>query len=307
MPPSVAQLGPGTHCWVGNTPQAQSSPVDGDLGDAGLPRPALLGTLCQPLRLVNIAIQGTFKVSWEKVGKTLAGLLAVVACATALYMVLRDDDRLQARLTYAHLTYPGQFNERISQANELLRYERLHERVRNIAAGSLDHQQIDRLVELAQAPYLQLFARPFEAGLVDHRTGLLIELSNPRQEALKAVQIRLPAKGLVQVRDAAGNDTLVPAPTNLIDIPAIEALGESRIWVYFDSDYSQIRQGGISIRHADGSADIQVAREFVGFAAWVARYSHGLMVLLALLVAGVVLLGYRNAKRAPVCGVHERV
>ncbi|MCO7521275.1 MULTISPECIES: hypothetical protein [unclassified Pseudomonas] len=236
-------------------------------------------------------------MSWEKVGKTLAASLVVAVCVAAFYTVLRDDDRLQARLTYAHLTYPGQFNERVTQANDLLKYERLHARVGAIAAGNLDHQQVDKLVELAQAPYLQLFARPFEAGLVDHRTGLLIELHNPRQQALQDVQIRLPGKGLVQVRDAAGNDTLIPAPTNLIDIPVIDAQGEAKVWVYFDADYSQIRQGGIGIRQGGASAQIHVVREFVGFPAWVARYSRELVLLLAALSGAVLVLGYRNLKR----------
>lgn len=233
-------------------------------------------------------------MSWEKVGKALVGLLLVAVTATALYALLRDDDRLEARLTYAHLTYPGQFSERISTANALLKYERLHGLVHQIGNGALADPQVDKLVELAQAPYLQLFAKPFEAGLVDHRTGLLIELINHRQRPLQAVQIRLPAKGLVQIRDAAGNDTLLEAPTNLVEIPSIEAAGESRIWVYFDTDYSQVRQGGISIRHADGSADIQVYREVLGFAALVARYSIELMVLLGVLLLCVLWLGYRS-------------
>ncbi|WP_194790399.1 hypothetical protein [Pseudomonas sp. UFMG81] len=242
-------------------------------------------------------------MSWEKVGKTLAGLLVVVVIATALFAGLRDDDRLEARLTYSHLTYPGQFNERISQANALLKYERLHGLISEVGNGALNHPQVDRLVELAQAPYLQLFARPFEAGLVDHRTGLLIELANPRQTPLHDVHIRLPAKGLVQIRDAMGNDTLLPAPTSSIEIPTLDALGESRVWVYFDADYSQIRQGGISIRHADGSADIQVYREVIGFPSLVARYSRELMVLLGALLLGVLWLGYRaGTRRAPAHG-----
>ncbi|MDH0303456.1 MULTISPECIES: hypothetical protein [unclassified Pseudomonas] len=231
-------------------------------------------------------------MSWEKVGKSLVGLLVVAAVAAGLHAALGDDHRLQARLTYAHLTYPGQFNERVSQSNDLLKYERLHARISEIGAGTLDHAQIDKLLELAQAPYLQLFARPFEAGLVDHRTGLLIELANPGPEPAKVVQIRLPARGLVQMRDAAGNDTLVQAPTNLIEIPAIDGMSESKVWVYFDSDYSQIRQGGISIRSEDGSADIQVYREVIGFPAWLARYSQLVVGLFAVLLAGMSWLGY---------------
>ncbi|MDH0649081.1 hypothetical protein N5D48_18480 [Pseudomonas sp. GD03858] len=231
-------------------------------------------------------------MSWEKVGKLLVGLLLIAAVAAMLHAALGDDRRLQARLTYAHLTYPGQFNERVSQSNDLLKYERLHARISDIGAGALDHAQIDKLVELAQAPYLQLFARPFEAGLVDHRTGLLIELANPASEPVKAVQVRLPARGLVQVRDAAGNDTLIQAPTNLVDIPGIDGMSESKVWVYFDNDYSQIRQGGISIRSEDGGADIQVYREVTGFPALLARYSQMVVALFAALLAGMLWLGH---------------
>ncbi|MDH1632312.1 hypothetical protein [Pseudomonas mosselii] len=244
-------------------------------------------------------------MNWEKVGKSLVGLLALVAVAAMLYAVLRDDDRLQARLTYAHLTYPGQFSERISQANDLLKYERLHTQISEIGAGALSHPQIDKLVDLAQAPYLQLFARPFEAGLVDHRTGLLIELYNPAQAPLKAVHIRLPAKGLVQVRDAAGNDTLVPTPTSSIDLPAIDGVSESKVWVYFDADYSQIRQGGISIRDADGSADIQVTREVVGFPALLARYSQVVVAVFAGLVLGLLAFAYAWLGRARALGTTQ--
>lgn len=239
-------------------------------------------------------------MSWEKVGKSLVGLLVVAASAAVLYAALRCDDELQARLSYAHLTYPGQFSERISHANDLLKYESLHQRVSAISAGALDHAQLDKLVDLAQAPYLQLFAKPFEAGLVDHRTGLLIELVNHRKQPVTQVQIRLPAKGLVQVRDDAGNDTLLPAPTSSVEIPAIEAAGSSKVWVYFDADYSQIRQGGIGIRHADGSAEIQVYREVVGFPAWAARYSRELVGLLVLLGLAVLGLGYRSLGRKAV-------
>jgi hypothetical protein len=238
--------------------------------------------------------QGTLTVSWEKVGKALVGLLVMMACAAALYAVVRKDDTLVARLTYSHLTYPGQFNERISQANELLKYERLQARIRDIGGSALGHVQLDKLVELAQAPYLQLFARPFEAGLVDHRTGLLIELTNHRQAPVTAVQVRLPAKGLVQIRNESGDDRLIQPPTATVEIAAIEPGGTSTIWVYFDADYSQIRQGGITIGHADGSADIEVYREVVGLPAWAARYSRTLIGLLVLLGLAVLVLGYRS-------------
>lgn len=227
-------------------------------------------------------------MSWEKVGKALVGVLVVATSVAALSVALKDDSGLEARLTYAYLTYPSQFSERISTTNDLLKYERLHAQVSAIGKGALNHQQVDKLVDLAQAPYLQLFAKPFEAGLVDHRTGLLIELRNKGQTPLKNVHIRLPAKGLVQIRDDAGNDNILQAPTSTIDIDAIGREGACKVWVYFDSDYSLIRQGGISIRHAGGAADVQVYRELVGFPAWVGRYSREVSVLVAVLAVAAL-------------------
>ena len=37
------------------------------------------------------------------------------------YVVLKDNARLEASLTYAYLTYPSQFSERISKASEQLK------------------------------------------------------------------------------------------------------------------------------------------------------------------------------------------
>lgn len=193
-------------------------------------------------------------MSWEKVGKALVGVLAVATSVAALYMALRGDSGLEARLTYAYLTYPSQFSERISTTNDLLKYERLHAQVSAIGKGALDHQQVDKVVDLAQAPYLQLFAKPFEAGLVDHRTGLLIELRNKGQTPLKNVHIRLPAKGLVQIRDDSGNDNILQAPTSTIDIDTIgreggvQGVGLLRLRLLADppgrDQHSPCRRGG---------------------------------------------------------------
>lgn len=231
-------------------------------------------------------------MSWDKIGKLLVALLLGLMVMLVAYVALKGNARLEASLTYAYLTYPSQFSERISKANEQLKYERLQPRINSIGQGALNQEQVDRLIDLAQAPYAQLFAKPFEAGLVDHRTGLLIELRNTGDVQVREVKIRLPAKGLVQVRDAPGNDTILEAATPLVEIPAIEAGGACKVWVYFDADYSQIRQSGISISHADGVADVQVYREFIGLPAWVARYSRELMVLLGVLVLSVLGLGY---------------
>jgi hypothetical protein len=236
-------------------------------------------------------------LSWDKVGKLLVAVLLGLMVLLAAYGLLRGNPRLEASLTYAYLTYPSQFSERITKASEQLKYEQLQGRINAISEGGLSHDQVERLIEMAQAPYAQLFAKPFEAGLVDHRTGLLIELRNRGDAQVRQVKIRLPAKGLVQVRDAAGNDTIVETSTMQADIPTIEPGGVCKVWVYFDADYSQIRQGGVSISHADGNADIQVYREVIGIPAWVARYSRELMMLLGVLAASVLGLGYACLSR----------
>ena len=161
-------------------------------------------------------------MSWDKVGKLLVAVLLGLMVLLAAYGLLRGNPRLEASLTYAYLTYPSQFSERITKASEQLKYEQLQGRINAISEGGLSHDQVERLIEMAQAPYAQLFAKPFEAGLVDHRTGLLIELRNSGDAQVRQVKIRLPAKGLVQVRDAAGNDTILETSTMQADIPVIE-------------------------------------------------------------------------------------
>ncbi|MFJ4443524.1 hypothetical protein ACIPZ8_15705 [Pseudomonas sp. NPDC089422] len=231
-------------------------------------------------------------MNWDKVGKRLVAMLLGLMVMLVAYGLLKAPPRLEATLTYAYLTYPSQFSERISRANEQLKYEQLQPRVNTISGGTLNPYQVDKLIELAQAPYVQLFAKPFEAGLVDHRTGLLIDLHNRGDSDVREVKIRLPAKGLVQVRDAAGNDTLYEAATAQVQIPAIEKGGECRVWVYFDADYAQIRQGGIAVSFAGGEANVRVYREFTGFPALVARYSSELVGLLGVLLLAVLGMGY---------------
>ncbi len=231
-------------------------------------------------------------MSWDKVGKRLVAMLLGLMVILVAYMLLKPQSRLEATLTYAYLTYPSQFSERISRANAQLKYEELQPRINTISGGALNPYQVDKLIELAQAPYAQLFAKPFEAGLVDHRTGLLIDLHTRGDSDVREVKIRLPAKGLVQVRDGAGNDTLYEAATAQVEIPAIKKGSECRVWVYFDADYAQIRQGGIGVSFAGGEANVRVYRAFTGFPALVARYSRELVGLLAALMLSVLGMGY---------------
>ncbi|MGN8258562.1 hypothetical protein ACLEJW_04400 [Pseudomonas sp. SMSB3] len=236
-------------------------------------------------------------MSWDKVGKFSVALVLGLVLVLVAYLLLRNPPRLEATLNYAYLTYPSQFSERISKANDQLKYEQLQPRVNRIGEGVLSQYQVDKLIELAQAPYVQLFAKPFEAGLVDHRTGLVIDLHNRGDSEVREVKVRLPAKGLVQVRDAAGNDTLYEAATAQVEIAAIEPGAACKIWVYFDADYSQIRQGGISVNFAGGEAQLQVYREFIGFPAMVARYSHELVALLGLALLALLILGFACLRR----------
>ena len=168
-------------------------------------------------------------MSWDKVGKLLVAVLIGLLVVLVAYGFLKSRPRLEATLTYAYLTYPSQFSERISKASELLKYEQLHRRIRSIGQGGLSDEQVDKLVDLAQAPYAQLFAKPFEAGLVDHRTGLLIDLRNTGDALVRNVKVNLPAKGLVQVRDAQGNDNIVEVSTSTVEIPTLEPGGLCKV------------------------------------------------------------------------------
>ena len=236
-------------------------------------------------------------MSWEKVGKTLAGVLLVVAIALGLHGWLGEESRLKAYLSYEYLTYPGQFSERISHANDALKFEPLNAEVQAIAQGALSREQTERMVALAQAPYRQLLAKPFEAGLVDHRTGLVISLHNTSQTPLSRVAIRLPVRGLVQVRDEEGQDRLPETAIDRIEIPSIAPGGAVKIWVYFDADYAQVRQGGISITHADGDAEILVWREVVGWQSFFAHYGLLFFSLLTLALIALLIVCARQRSR----------
>lgn len=68
------------------------------------PPPLDLGTLFRRFRIVNIAKEGTAKVSWEKLGKSFVDMLVVATSVAALYTVHKDGSGLEAHLTYARLT-----------------------------------------------------------------------------------------------------------------------------------------------------------------------------------------------------------
>ena len=83
-------------------------------------------------------------MSWDKVGKLLVAVLIGLAALLFVYKAVMGNPRLEASLTYAYLTYPGQFSERISKASEQLKYEQLSARINTIGQGQLSRDQVDR-------------------------------------------------------------------------------------------------------------------------------------------------------------------
>lgn len=103
-------------------------------------------------------------MSWDKVGKLLVAVLLGLMVLLAVYGLLRGNPRLEASLTYAYLTYPSQFSERISKASEQLKYEQLQGRINTISEGGLSHDQVERLIEMAQHPMPNCSPSPSRPG-----------------------------------------------------------------------------------------------------------------------------------------------
>lgn len=224
-------------------------------------------------------------MSWTKTGSFLAALIAVVASIAGIYDVfLKDDNKLEAELSYSHMNFPSQYIQRLDKASEKVKYNYLYDHVKAISNESLTHEQINKLVDLSQAPLMEIYQKPFEAGLGKYRTELIILLSNKGDKVVKDVHITLPAKGLVQIRDEAKEDRLLDSPASTVKIPAIVQNGTTVVWVFFEDELKKIKQGQVNIGFADGVAKVEVSEEYSGFDATVARYSEELMLLLASLV-----------------------
>lgn len=74
------------------------------------------------------------------------------------------------------------------------------------------------------------------------------------------------------------------APVSTVKIPAIVQNGTSTVWIFFEDELKEIKQGQVNIGFADGVAKVEVNEQFSGFDATVAKYSEELMVLVAALV-----------------------
>lgn len=229
-------------------------------------------------------------MNWERIGKFLVGFFACAAGIAAVYgTFFKDEANLQATLTYDYQTYPRQFIERMDSSKEELKYRYLYESIEKVTEGSLNHEQISEIVGLSQKPYLDMFSDPFQSGLDKYGTRLFIYLKNRGGKVANDVYIKLPAKGIVQVRDDAKNHTLIEAKTTSVTIPSIVQNGDVRVWVYFDADFDDIRHSTINIGYSDGVADIDVYENYKGLSAKVAYYSKE--ILLALFIMAVILMG----------------
>jgi hypothetical protein len=259
---------------------------------ARLPSDEDLGSLSQRTEITMITNKGSETLSWEKVGKSLVTLIGCLASITAIYVAFKDDTKLEAYLTYDYQTYPSQFSERVDKAKDKLKYGYLYDGIKSIANDTLSHEQIDKVVTLSQAPYLYMFDGPFKKGPDNYPVGLYIHLQNTGDKVVKDVHIKLPAKGLVQIRDDSRSDTVMAEPTSSVVIPSIVQNGVYKLWVYFEGDLRALKKEEVHIGYSDGVAHVQVYEGFVGFDAWVAKHSRELMVVLAMLAMFLLLAVY---------------
>jgi len=229
--------------------------------------------------------KGSDALSWTKTGSCLVALITVLASIPAIYdFFLKDDNKLEAELTYSYMDFPSQYVERMNKVSEKLKYDYLYDHMKRISNDSLNHEQLNKLVELSQAPFRDIYEKPFQAGLAKYQTELVIHLSNSGDKVVKDVHITLPAKGLVQIRDEAKNDTLLDSPVSTVKIPAIVQNGTSTVWVFFEDELKKVKQGQVNIGFAEGVAKVEVNQHYSGFDATVAKYSEELMMLVAVLV-----------------------
>ncbi|WP_248750298.1 hypothetical protein [Pseudomonas sp. MWU15-20650] len=231
-------------------------------------------------------------MSWEKVGKFLVALLACMASITAIYVAFKDDTKLEADLSYHYQSTPSQFSERLAKAGETLKYGTVYDSIKRVAGDALSHEQIDKMVDLVQAPYLSIFDKPFQKGPDNYPVRLFIHLQNTGSKVVKDVHIKLPAKGLVQIRDDSHNETVKPELTSSVEIPSIVQNGVYKLWIYFEGDLEALKAQGVHIGSSDGVAQVRVYEEVIGFKAHVAENTGVLMAMLVALLVAVLMALY---------------
>ena len=228
-------------------------------------------------------------MSWVKFGVLLA-LPGALLSVLGIYMALKDDNKLEADLSYQYDSAPRLFTERLETVKEHLDYTRLYDDIKQASNGALSHEQINKIVDLSQAPYQALFAAPFERGPDNYPVRLLITLRNTGSKVIKEVHIKLPEKGVVQIRDESRIDTLKPDLLSSVEIPAIVQNGVYRIWVYFQGDLETLMEKDVHIGYSDGVAQVRVSEEVIGLDAYMARYGIFWLSILTLVYALLVAL-----------------
>lgn len=221
-------------------------------------------------------------MSWGNVGTFLLALVTGLGSITGIYVAFKDDTKLEADLSYRYESAPRQFSERLGSTAEKLKYANLYDSIKRIGDGALSHEQIDKMVNLSQAPYLALLDAPFEKGPDNYPISLLITLRNSGRKVIKDVHIKLPAKGLVQIRDDSRSDTVMPDPVSSVVIPSIVQNGVYTLWIHFQGDLKTLKEQDVYIGYSDGVAQVRVYEDFIGFEASMARY--GILVLGALVM-----------------------
>lgn len=227
-------------------------------------------------------------MSWGKFVTLLFGLPGVLLSIIGLHTAINDRNELEADLSYQYEAAPRLFTDRFRGVTDSLDYSRLYDNIKAIGNGALSHEQINKLVDLSQAPYRALFDAPFERGPENYPVRLLIKLRNTGHKVIKEVHIKLPAKGVVQIRDDSRVDTLKPELMSSIDIPSIVQNGTYTLWIHFPGDLETLNQQDVHIGYSDGVAKVRVYEEAIGFEAIMARYG-------LLMVAGLLLLFYLYA------------
>ncbi|MBX8543420.1 hypothetical protein K5D56_05890 [Pseudomonas cichorii] len=227
-------------------------------------------------------------MSWEKIGKFLVAVISCLASITGIYVVFKEDTKLEAYLSYDYQTYPRQFSDRMDKASDKLKYGYLYDNIKAIANDSLSHDQIDKMVGLSRAPYIYMFDSPLKK-VENYPVRLFIYLENSGDKVVKNVSIKLPAKGVVHVRDDSRNYMAMDELTSNVEVPSIVQNGVYKLWVYFEGDLEEIKSEGVYIGYSDGVALVKVYEEFVGFKAGMAKYSEEVMLLLGVLVIFLLL------------------
>lgn len=228
-------------------------------------------------------------MSWVKFGVLLA-LPGALLSVLGIYMVLKDDNKLEADLSYQYDSAPRLFTERLDAVKEHLDYTRLFDDIKQAGNGALSHEQINKIVDLSQAPYQALFAAPFERGPDNYPVRLLITLRNTGSKVIKEVHVKLPQKGVVQIRDESRIDTLKPDLLSSVEIPAIVQNGVYRVWVYFQGDLKTLMEKDVHIGYSDGVAQVRVSEEVIGLDAHMARYGVFWLSILTLVYVLLVAL-----------------